>query len=96
MPDQMNIIGESAFARTAFTEIVLPSGLLYIDEACFMECNSLVLITIPENVTEIGRMAFLNCHSLQSVTKPIHSSNMSFGVSDDMLSTMSGSRIFHN
>ena len=68
MPDQMNIIGESAFARTAFTEIVLPSGLLYIDEACFMECNSLVLITIPENVTEIGRMAFLNCHSLQSVT----------------------------
>ena len=68
LPDQMNKIEDHAFAITAFTEIVLPSSLTYIDEACFMNCNSLVSITIPANVTEIGPMAFLNCQSLQSVT----------------------------
>ncbi|MBQ0130222.1 MAG: leucine-rich repeat domain-containing protein, partial [bacterium] len=68
LPDQMYKIGDRAFARTALTGIVLPSGLLNIDVACFWGCNSLVSITIPENVTEIGRMAFQNCQSLQSVT----------------------------
>ena len=68
MPDQMYKIGDRAFASTAFTEVVLPSGLLNIEEACFMSCKSLVSITIPANVTEIGRMAFFSCYSLQSVT----------------------------
>jgi hypothetical protein len=39
-----------------------------IGERAFMDCRSLISITIPESVASIGAMAFFRCFSLKAIS----------------------------
>jgi len=54
----------------SFDELNYFTGLTSISKSEFMNCTSLVSLTIPENVTIIGDMAFYGCRSLFSVNIP--------------------------
>lgn len=51
-------IGEFAFARSALTEIVIPEGVSRIGYGAFYHCDALEQVTIPASVTEIEPYAF--------------------------------------
>ena len=48
-------------------EIVLPSGLINIEEYAFSYCQTLTTITIPESVKAIDYHAFIYCNDLATV-----------------------------
>ena len=61
----------SAFAGcTSIQGIILPNGLISIDNSAFKGCSNLSTITIPESVTLIGSNAFEGCSGLTSITLP--------------------------
>ena len=51
-------------------KVIIPNGVIKIEEFAFYECRSLKSITIPNSVTSIGKYAFYYCESLQSITIP--------------------------
>ncbi len=57
-------IDKSAFSRTKFSEIKLPSTLTEIGDYAFSDCGELTRITIPASVTKIGRSVFASCGKL--------------------------------
>jgi hypothetical protein len=46
------------------SNIIIPNGILKINDHAFAFCKSLSNITIPDSVTSIGEDAFLGCKSL--------------------------------
>ena len=46
------------------TNVVIPNGILKINNSAFSSCESLTSITIPNSVTTIGYSNFSNCKSL--------------------------------
>lgn len=50
--------------------VVIPSGVKYISDQCFRNCEKLESISIPESVEEIGDYAFAGCTSLTEITLP--------------------------
>lgn len=48
-------------------EIIIPDGVIFIDEYAFLFCSSLTKINIPNSVTSIGECAFKGCESLKSI-----------------------------
>ena len=52
------------------TDIVVPDGVIYIDQYAFMGCENLVSVNLPNSVTHIGEYAFNNCKNLQSINIP--------------------------
>ena len=74
-------IGEKAFdpygnrvinqdIRQNIKSIVIPNGVISIEEWAFKNCSSLQSITIPNSVKSIGGGVFHDCKSLTSVTIP--------------------------
>ena len=49
------------------TSIIIPDGVISIDDSAFSGCYSLVSITLPDSVTSIGDSAFEDCSSLESI-----------------------------
>ena len=50
--------------RDTVTEIVVPEGVIQIDNSTFKKCYNLVSISLPNSLTRIGFAAFNNCTSL--------------------------------
>lgn len=55
------------FYNSAFTRIVLTSGITEIPMQAFMSMNQLREVVIPENVTTIGQQAFGLCEKLTDI-----------------------------
>jgi hypothetical protein len=69
-PETLEIIGNGAFARTGFTELVLPEGVREIRDEAFAECENLTTVTIPASIEKIGDAAFVECPVLATVNMP--------------------------
>lgn len=72
--NNVNYIGNSAFANTGFTSLGI-SGLVKIDEAsvdvgeqAFAGCTNLSTVTIPKSFKGIPKGCFSDCSNLTSVT----------------------------
>ena len=48
-------------------EVIFHPSVLTIQMGAFIDCNSLVRVTIPDHVTRIEDYAFHNCNSLKSI-----------------------------
>ena len=53
-----------------FTDIKVPSGVVYLGEECFARNLELKSVDIPDGLTTIDRAAFLRCDGLKSITLP--------------------------
>lgn len=60
-------IASHAFSYCNFSEIVLPSGLTYIDTEAFYLCESLKSIRIPSSLQNMSVVAFVSCTSVESI-----------------------------
>lgn len=66
LPSTVTTIGESAFAETSFTGLVVPSSVTAISRGAFAG-SSLTEISLPDNITNISEGMFQNCASLTTV-----------------------------
>ena len=51
-------------------DLIIPEGVIEIEENVFEDCSSLTKVTIPESVKSIGMYAFSECNNLTEVTLP--------------------------
>ena len=70
LPEDLQIIGDFAFAYREMQQIVIPDNVRVIGSGAFMECENLTGISIPASVTEIGDQAFYRCSSLENIELP--------------------------
>lgn len=72
---------ENAGVITALRTIILPSGLVSIQENAFNRCVSLEEVSIPATVIYLGSGAFSSCTGLKKIicqgTQPPHTGSMS-------------------
>ncbi len=67
VPQGTQVISTNAFAYSKLKTIILPDGLLHIDNAAFIECDNLTSIFIPASVETILFLAFAGCDSLTDI-----------------------------
>ena len=70
VPKGVEIIRDHAFYGCLFEELILPDGLLRIEDEAMHECHSLKSIDIPQSVNFIGFNAFCNCPMLKNALLP--------------------------
>ena len=58
LPESLRYIGKHAFSTTSITSIIIPEGVVEIDEGCFYG-TPLEQVSIPNSVKTIGTNAFL-------------------------------------
>ena len=76
--------GRGTFSNcTNLKSIILPNGLMYIKQNCFIGCKSLTNISLPDSITSIGSHTFDGCSSLTSITIPNSVTNMGIYVFRD-------------
>lgn len=69
--ENTKVIAALAFNQLSnLTEIVIPDGIIAIDDFTFSGCNNLTTVSIPNSVTSIGECAFSRCSSLVEITIP--------------------------
>ena len=61
-----NLLG----ADVSLTEVVVPEGMVYVNENAFTGCRSLRSVTFPDSIFEMFEAVFSQCTSLVSVTLP--------------------------
>lgn len=54
-------------ASDVIKEVVIPSGIIVIDQKTFRGYTNLTSVTIPQSVKAIGRKAFSGCENLTTV-----------------------------
>lgn len=67
---QVTRIGEMAFYGQKITSVVIPGGVVDIENRAFERCDKMISVTIPETVISIGDHAFENCGKLTNVSIP--------------------------
>lgn len=68
IPDNINVIGESAFAECEYlNKVILPKEVLEIRDNAFNACSSLNSITLPKSLRVIGQGNFQYCENLNTV-----------------------------
>ena len=70
IPKGVTKIAHQAFGGSGLKTVVLPDGLVEIEQAAFCACAELETIIIPESVAIIGALAFCGCDSLTSIKLP--------------------------
>ncbi len=69
--NERTVLNVSAFQFcTALQKVVLPSGLLVLDDKCFFGCVSLNEISLPDGLIRVGKSAFGDCKALIAFTLP--------------------------
>lgn len=76
IPNGVTVIGNSAFYKCDFLNIIIPNSVTAIGDYAFSRCKMLNTITIPNSVTRIGNGAFEGCDSLSNITIPNKVKNM--------------------
>jgi hypothetical protein len=71
-PEALEVIGEEAFARDSFTELVIPEGVRIIGSGAFSENKTLKSVTIPDSIEVIEAVTFRGCPELSAVNIPAH------------------------
>ncbi len=66
LPDSLKVIGNEAFTGCAFSELVIPEGVVGIGEMAFY-CADLVSVKIPSTLEGIPTSAFHYCDKLENV-----------------------------
>lgn len=91
IPDSVVTIKECAFLECAdITEVILGSGVTYIDEAAFYGCKNLSKIELCGNVKKVRAYSFANCALLSEL---IIGENVNFVGSDAFFGCDSLSKI---
>ena len=68
---QVRRVGGSAFRDcSGLTGIILPSGIVLIENNAFYGCSGLLNVSLPGTLTYIGSYAFYGCSGLASVAIP--------------------------
>lgn len=80
LPENLKVIGESAFAHSTIKEITLPESLEKIGAFAFYDCHNLQEVSIPGKVTSIGNVAFTG-FGLKKITFYGNANNCSIGTS---------------
>ena len=56
--------------NTDFKEVIVPKGVVVIDDRAFLNCSNLRKITLPSTLTHIGASAFAECKNLEEIVIP--------------------------
>lgn len=84
------ICPEQFLGNTEIQSIILPEGIISIEEYAFANCSELRHIYLPSSLTEIGEGAFLNCSSLESIKLPADIKNLGYDEGSSALETFKG------
>jgi hypothetical protein len=68
--DDIESIGEGAFAGCIFTNFRVPPLITVIPEEMLYYCNATFSLELPDNMREIERYAFCYCYCLRNVAFP--------------------------
>ena len=49
---------------------IVPDGVIALEDDAFLNCSSLISVTLPDSLTSIGEGAFEGCSALAAVTLP--------------------------
>lgn len=67
----VKVIGNGAFrVKNTIKSIIIPEGVIKIEDDAFLDSKSVTSITIPSSVTSIGANAFNGCRALKSLAIP--------------------------
>lgn len=69
VPSGVKALGESAFAYSELTQLVLPNGLTTIGALCF-RYSQISQLELPSTLTELGKYAFMTSSGLKNITIP--------------------------
>lgn len=70
IPEDVNLIGEDAFADSAVRSVKIPDSVREIEGMAFYNCSNLERINIPSSVTMINNSAFFGCKNLEFIEIP--------------------------
>ena len=70
LPKSVVHIGSSAFKNTDLEEIIIPEGVVAIEEETFANCSFLENVKLPELLNTIRNKAFYNCSKLEYIALP--------------------------
>lgn len=68
--DDTRGLSDELFREMQLQRIVLPAGLRYIGDYCFMFCHNLTDFELPEGLEYIGKNAFTSCKGPTSLRVP--------------------------
>ena len=68
--DDIETVGNSAFAGTAVTEVALGGRLRYLGSSAFSGCRKLKKITLTASIDSIAKRTFYQCEVLKTVVLP--------------------------
>lgn len=80
--DGITTIEKNAFASSGILDLDITSGVTYIGDFAFYDCDSLTEISIPSSVLNIGYGLFINCDNLKTVNLPDSFKKISWGMFD--------------
>ena len=70
LPIDINGSAYEITMKRSAKNVIIPNGIVSIEDNAFSNCWFLESITIPDSVTSIGNRAFSSCKSLESITIP--------------------------
>ena len=72
IPDDLgiNAIGKEAFLNATIGSVIIPEGVISIDEGAFKNCKDIVSVSLPTTLTTINDYAFAYCNSLTNIYLP--------------------------